>query len=361
MVGEESREGPALSGPGPWGGIGAFLGRAMHGGRDGARPSPQAGCGAGGVCEGREGPALSGPGPWGGIGAFLGRAMHGGRDGARPSPQAGSEAGGRCGSREGPALSGPSPRDVTGAFLGRAMHCGRDGARPSPQAGCGADGWSVAPGDGKEFALIRPVVGGGDEAFADGVGAEVFPFGGEVFAGADLGVPALALPEGAGVGEGEGKGDFGFPVFHPAVEIGNGERAGTAEEMDVIGHDDIAADQPVFGGTPGVEKAGVGVWMGEYGLTVVGDGGHEEDDGAAVAGAFMDGVAGRAATGGEGWGRLGTGVHGGRMAEKGTGVQFAFGDDGRDEARPSREEDRAMVGEESREGPALSGPGFLVT
>ena len=61
MVGEESREGPALSGPGPWGGIGTFLWRAMRSGRDEARPSREEDRAMVGE-ESREGPALSGPG-----------------------------------------------------------------------------------------------------------------------------------------------------------------------------------------------------------------------------------------------------------------------------------------------------------
>lgn len=179
------------------------------------------------------------------------------------------------------------------------------------------------PVEWEQRALVGPVVGAGDEALADGVCADVFPFFGEVFASTDLRVPALALPEGAGMRERERPGGEGFPVVHPAVEVGDGEASGGAEEVDVVRHDHVAGDEPVLGVAPGVEEAVYGGWVVEDALAVVGVDGDEKEDGAVVEG-FVDGVAGGAVAGGEcGVFRSG---HAGRMTYIGTDVQlFSFG------------------------------------
>ena len=176
--------------------------------------------------------------------------------------------------------------------------------------------------------MVGPIVGAGDEALADGIRTDVGPFFREVFAGPDLGVPALALPEGADVRDGERAGHEGFPVFHPGVEIGDGKGAGATEEMDVVGHDDVAAHPPVSGGVPGGEEGVAGLRPGKHGLAAVGDGGHEEKDRAGIASPFEDGMARGMPPGGKGGGRRGDGrtmVHEWKLTEKGTFVQCFFG------------------------------------
>ena len=136
----------------------------------------------------------------------------------------------------------------------------------------------LEPGNGKKATLIRPVLGPGHEPLADGIGADVFPFGREVFAATQLGVPALALPEGTRMRKREGKGDLGLPVFHPAVEVGNGNPPGYAQEVDMVRHDDVAGHKPVPGLAPGVEQAGYGGRMVEHALSTVCIDGDEKDN-----------------------------------------------------------------------------------
>ena len=149
-----------------------------------------------------------------------------------------------------------------------------------------------------EGALVRPVFGAGDKTFADGIGADVRPFFGEVFALADLGVPALALPKGTGVGKRKGKGHFGFPVFQPAMEIGDGRVPRKAEKVDVVRHDHVAGNAPVLCVVPSSQEAIPGGGMGEDALSMIGADGDEQKDGLIV-GAFENGVSGRAAAGGK--------------------------------------------------------------
>ncbi len=148
----------------------------------------------------------------------------------------------------------------------------------------------LKPCNRKEHALVRPVVWVGDEPLADGIGPDVLPFGGEVLAAAQLGVPALALPEGMRMGKREREGDFGLPVFHPAVEVGNGNATGNAQQMDVVRHDDVAGNEPVPGIAPGIKHAVHGGWVVEHPLPVLSIDGDEKNDRMAVA--PVNGVAG---------------------------------------------------------------------
>ena len=149
-----------------------------------------------------------------------------------------------------------------------------------------------------ESALVWPVVGTGDKTFTDGIGADVLPFSGEVFALADLGVPALALPKGTDVGKRKGKGHLGFPVFHPAMEIRDGRVSRKAEKMDVVRHNHVAGDAPVLGVVPSGKETIQGGGMGEDTLSMIGADGGEQKDGLIVE-ILTNGVSRRAASGGK--------------------------------------------------------------
>jgi hypothetical protein len=102
-----------------------------------------------------------------------------------------------------------------------------------------------------EFALEGPFFGMGAEAGTDGVLADIFPAFVVVVDVAKLAVPVASLPERVFGGDGPVSSGVGFPFFHPMIERGLWQIAGGAEEVDVVGEEDIASNEPVFVGLPG--------------------------------------------------------------------------------------------------------------
>ena len=94
--------------------------------------------------------------------------------------------------------------------------------------------------------MIWPLIGTGNQARADGVVAGITPFFGVAFVASELGVPAVALPDGLQVGLLET--DEPFPKGNPLGNVFGLAVCRGAEQMNVFRHDDIAANAPLFSG-----------------------------------------------------------------------------------------------------------------
>jgi len=116
---------------------------------------------------------------------------------------------------------------------------------------------------------------------ADGVVADIVPFLIVAFAAAELAVPEMALPERGGGSKEEMPlaGDGAFPIADPVFEGCLVVGGGGAEEMEVVGEEDIAADDPSGGVGPGLPEQVVERFVGEVGLAVTAADGYEENNG----------------------------------------------------------------------------------
>lgn len=126
---------------------------------------------------------------------------------------------------------------------------------------------------------MGPEFGGCDEGFADGVFADVSEFFSVVVEGAEAVIEVAALPLPLGLVE-VFAGELAFPVGYPFVE-GEGEVARRAEKVEMVGHENVVADEPGVGSAPDFGEGGVGFRCGEPGGGSCGADG-EEDDGGLV-------------------------------------------------------------------------------
>jgi hypothetical protein len=132
-------------------------------------------------------------------------------------------------------------------------------------------------------------------AVADGVVADIVPFLIVAFAAAELAVPEMAIPE-EGVGSEEEMplaGDGAFPKADPRFEGCLVVGGGGAEEMEVVGEEDIAAYDPTGGVGPRLPEQVVERFVGEEGLAAAAADGDEENNGVPCPASEgkVDGVA----------------------------------------------------------------------
>ena len=107
-----------------------------------------------------------------------------------------------------------------------------------------------------DAALVGPEIGVGDKAGTDWVVAEVVPLFEVTFIVAQLAVPVVALPKRGFFFAGPAFGSLLVPPFHPVFERQGVHEAGCREQVDVVGHEDVVANEPlgVFGAPDGDEQ-----------------------------------------------------------------------------------------------------------
>ena len=140
----------------------------------------------------------------------------------------------------------------------------------------GAEG---LPAEWVNCAPVRPTVWRGDEGFSDGILADVFEFVAVVARRTEAVVEEAPLPEPIALFE-MFAGKLAFPVGDPFFE-GESEVARGAEEVEVVGHEEVIADEPSVSGAPDFGEGGVSFGGCKPGSgTRSADG--EEDDGGLV-------------------------------------------------------------------------------
>ena len=102
--------------------------------------------------------------------------------------------------------------------------------------------------------MVRPILWSIDKTGANWVLAQVKPFCAVVVAAAKLCVPSVDLPDGLFVRIRPISRAERFPIGSPSLDRKMIGFCGRAEQVDVIGHDDVASDVPVVGGFPGLRK-----------------------------------------------------------------------------------------------------------
>jgi hypothetical protein len=107
----------------------------------------------------------------------------------------------------------------------------------------------VVPVENIEFALIEPVFCALDMAVTHWVVLHIFPFFGVRFSAPQLPVPEISLPKRQLISMPCSR-DVIFPKSDPILKRAWRKRIRRAEQMNVIWHDDVAADTPGVGGLP---------------------------------------------------------------------------------------------------------------
>ena len=159
-------------------------------------------------------------------------------------------------------------------------------ARLCPGRGCGqrrparrpALHSFVVPHERVQFALVRPSCLVRGQSRPNRIPKDVFPFLGVAFAASELAVPAVALPDfailrmrPAGCGQ-------RLPVRSPFLDRWVWRSPRSAENVNVIGHDDITSDHPTVGLAPCGFQEIVDSRARQDGLTILCAYGHQKDD-----------------------------------------------------------------------------------
>ena len=183
-----------------------------------------------------------------------------------------------------------SPSRARRDWRGRWLQA--DAAEGKGQGRAAARPYQGLPTDFMHAAEEGPFFGRGREAGAHGVFTDVLPFLGVALAAAEAVVQAAAL-EGAGVGMGFGKAVFpkGDPFFDGEFQV-----VGRAEEVEVVGHEHVVADEPRGGGVfPNLMQGALDGGLREPAFALVGADGEEDPVGAAEGN--VDTFGGRMASG----------------------------------------------------------------
>ena len=146
------------------------------------------------------------------------------------------------------------------------------------------------------FTLIGPIPGVPHEASADGIFKRVSPFLTVTFPFPQLGIPKVRLPNGGVVGIWPMARGVGFPERNPAGESCRRVHRRRAKKVQMVGHQNISANEPRIGGSPSLEEEVVDRIVGEEGLFVFRANG-QEDDNRAVESLVERGMCGDAAFG----------------------------------------------------------------
>jgi len=122
------------------------------------------------------------------------------------------------------------------------------------------------PHERVQFALVRPSCLVRGQSRPNRIPKDVFPFLGVAFAASELAVPAVALPDfailrmrPAGCGQ-------RLPVRSPFLDRWVWRSPRSAENVNVIGHDDITSDHPTVGLAPGGLQKIADPWAARMGL-----------------------------------------------------------------------------------------------
>ena len=137
---------------------------------------------------------------------------------------------------------------------------------------------SIVPHQDIHFPLPGPGFGLRDETRSDRVSAHVLPLLGIAFAAPQLTVPAIALPQFAIFGVRPASGRDRFPVCDPLLHGWVLDDSRGAEHMDMVGHDDIPANDPLIRLRPGVFERGDTFASRQYGFTILCADGDMDDD-----------------------------------------------------------------------------------
>ena len=97
-----------------------------------------------------------------------------------------------------------------------------------------------------QFALIRPVLPPGHQTGFDGILENIEPFLMIAFACAKLPVEKIFLPDWLFFRAWPASGHISPPKFHPTFERRDRNFNGSTEKVQVIWHDNIAANQPMI-------------------------------------------------------------------------------------------------------------------
>jgi hypothetical protein len=127
-----------------------------------------------------------------------------------------------------------------------------------------------------DAALERPLVRGCNEVFADGILLEVVPFLGVGFVASQTVVPTARLEAPTRVLMFFSEG--AFPVGDPFFDRGDW-RAGEAEAVKVIRHEDVIGNEPGCCSAPGLFEVLLDGVVGEPGFAIFGGDGEEDAGG----------------------------------------------------------------------------------
>lgn len=112
---------------------------------------------------------------------------------------------------------------------------------------------------GRSTRLARAVFGTRAEFGHEGILPEVEPFLAVTLSSAKLAVEKIFLPDRFLVLARPLARRGRTPEFHPLFQQCGGHHGRRAEEMDVLRHDDVAADKPVVGESPSVQDGVHGI------------------------------------------------------------------------------------------------------
>ena len=101
-----------------------------------------------------------------------------------------------------------------------------------------------------EFALVRPVFSASDIAVSNRIIHYIIPFLRVRFSAPQLPVSEISLPKRQLISMWPCSRDVIFPKSDPILKRAWRKRIRRAEQMNVIWHDDVAADTPGVGGLP---------------------------------------------------------------------------------------------------------------
>ena len=137
---------------------------------------------------------------------------------------------------------------------------------------------SKSPCQDVQLALVRLIFRPGDQAGANGVANDVIPFRVVVLAAAQLRIPEMSLPDRYVCTMRPVADSLRFPKTDPALQgFGHCNQRGT-EQMNVIRHDDVSANEPVHRVTPGRTQNFMRFCIGEDPLLSFRTNGYEHDN-----------------------------------------------------------------------------------
>src|SRR6185437_16929551 len=140
----------------------------------------------------------------------------------------------------------------------------------------------IMPHQRIQFAGPRPVFGLLDQIMTNRISPNIIPLLRVTIAASELAVPEILLPKGLIARMRPTHRGEGFPILHPPFQ-GSARDARRTKQMQVVGHDDVAAHEPGIRLLPGATQGGYGGAVRKDGFAVRRAHGEENDDGAVAA------------------------------------------------------------------------------